>query len=123
MTQKKLLCRLLDGVTEEDLDIHYRYSTGYYDHLVLSDKVIKWYTGLIEANQRKRIYNQKAFSAYVYRILLHIIRQQPETAYPAKAVTAFRLIPWYVVLKELFASCGRKAYRYLYGKREKGTET
>ena len=119
MTQKKLLRRLLGSVTEEELDIHYRYSTGYYDNLVLSDQVIKWYTGLIEANRRKCIYNQKAFSEYVYRILLYIIKGQPETSYAAKAVMSFRLIPWYIVLKELFAFCRRKARRYLYGKRKK----
>ncbi len=120
MTQEKLLRRLLDCVTEEDLDIHYRYSTGYYHNLVMSDEVIKWYQGLIEANQRKRIYNQKAFNKYVYHLLLRSIKGQPKTTYAAKAVMSFRLIPWNVLQKEFVAFAGVKVKNFLVEREREG---
>ena len=69
-TQEKLLCRLVDGVTEKELDIHYRYSTGYYRGLRLTKEVIAWYMKLIRANNRRGIYDRMRFRKAVCKILL-----------------------------------------------------
>lgn len=71
-TQKKLLLQLLDSVTEEEQDLHYRYSTGYYRGLKLTKEVIRWYRRLIRANNKKHVYPRWLFRMRVYRLLCRI---------------------------------------------------
>ncbi|MBO4687408.1 MAG: glycosyltransferase family 2 protein [Clostridiales bacterium] len=73
VTQKKLLLELLDDVTEEEQDLHYLYSTGYYRGLKLTKEVRCWYRKLIRANDKKHIYPRLLFRKRVYWILLRVI--------------------------------------------------
>lgn len=70
MTQKEMLYRLVDSVTEKELDIHYRYSTGYHLDLRMTDEARKWYKKLIKANDQKGIYDHMKFRKYVYLIMI-----------------------------------------------------
>ena len=70
VTQKKLLLQLLDHVTDEEADIHYRYSLFIYQNLKMTREAFCWYRRLIRANNRKGIYNKTRFRLYVYQILL-----------------------------------------------------
>ena len=73
-TQKKLLMQLLDSVTEEELDLHCRYSTGHYHDLMLTKDVRRWYRKLIRANDKKKIYSRWMFRVYIYRIIRSVKR-------------------------------------------------
>ena len=74
-TQKKLLLQLLDDVTEEEQDLHYRYSTGYYRGLKLTKEVRAWYRKLMRANDRKHVYPRFLFRRRVYRLMLGTIKR------------------------------------------------
>ncbi len=69
-TQKKLLLQLLDTITEEELDLHYRYSILYNTDLKMSPAVRQWYKRLIKANNQRHIYPKYMFRFFVYRIML-----------------------------------------------------
>ena len=75
VTQKKLLCELLGDVTEEELDLHYRYSTLYYRGQKLTKDVRRWYRKLIRANNKMRIYPRFLFRRRVYRLMLGILKR------------------------------------------------
>ena len=76
MTQKRLLLRLLDNVTDAELDLHYLYSTGYYRDLKLTKDVRRWYRKLIRANDKKRVYNRLKFRKKIYRSWLRILTKR-----------------------------------------------
>ena len=68
ITQKKLLEQLLDHVTEEEVDLHYFHSTGYYPEVTMTPRVNQWYRRLLAANRRKKIYNQSILEKQVKSI-------------------------------------------------------
>lgn len=68
-TQKKMLLRLVDSVSEEELDLHYRYSSLIYENLKMTPAVSAWYRKLVRANNRKKIYDQALFNRYVRKIV------------------------------------------------------
>ena len=67
---KKQLLELLDSVTEEELDIHYRYGTGYFNDAKLNDAMLKWFYRLIEANDHLGVYNKRKFRHYIYDVIV-----------------------------------------------------
>ena len=71
-TQKKLLLNLLGEVTQEELDFHYSMS---YSERTLSFKVIAWLNRLINANKKRRVYNQIRFRKYAFRVMLKCNRR------------------------------------------------
>lgn len=75
MTQRKLLTQLLGSVTEEELDLHYHYSTGYYRDVTITSQITEWYDRLIAANAQKRIYDQKKLKQRILQIKRNLIEQ------------------------------------------------
>ena len=73
MTQKKLLLQLLDHVTDEEIDLHYYHSTGYYKEATITPEVAQWYKKLIAANARKKVYDPKLLQRHVERIKTELI--------------------------------------------------
>jgi glycosyltransferase involved in cell wall biosynthesis len=71
-TQKKLLLNLLGEITQEELDFHYSMS---YSERTLSFKVIAWLNRLINANKKRRVYNQIRFRKYAFRVMLKCNRR------------------------------------------------
>ena len=104
MTQKALLCRLVESVSKQELDLHYHYSTGYYQDVRMTDEVEEWYMRLIKANDTKGIYDRKKFRIYVYNIFFRTIFLTWQTGITGKEKIEmlFRYIPWYVVLNKFF---------------------
>ena len=75
-TLRRLLEELLINVSEEDIDIHYKYL--YWRTLPrLSDvyKCLQWITRLIKANHAKRLYSRIRFDYFAFRIFIYAIGQ------------------------------------------------
>ena len=105
MTQKKILSALLGDVSDAEVDLHYRHSTGYYPEAVLTPEVAKWYDRLIEANKARRIYDQKKLENRVIIIKKRLIRQAWKQGMPGyeKVGMAFRYLPFMEAVKLLLA--------------------
>ena len=115
-TQKKLLCELLGDVSDEELELHYRYSTGYYRDVRINADVQKWYRRLIKANNRARIYDCGKFNRYIYKTILKWTIEtsiSPSTTPFQKAALFFRYLPFFMALKETTAIGARKLARFL----------
>ena len=103
--QKKLLSKLVENVTERELDIHFRFSTRYYHDVIMTDEVKGWYLKLIKANNRKGIYNKSKFNRYIYNTMFHNINltwKNDMTKYE-KLRILFRYMPWFEAMKMLIA--------------------
>lgn len=74
ITQKRLLTELLGEVTDEEVDLHYFCSTGYFKEAELTPEIKKWYDRLIEANRTKGIYDQKLLEGHIVNIKKMLIR-------------------------------------------------
>ena len=85
LTQGRLLRALLGEVSKEEIDRHYLFSTGYYKNNRIDTTVLNWYRRLIEANDRKGIYDKKRFRRYVYRVIIPSPGLPPE---PSSSRTA-----------------------------------
>ncbi len=89
ITQRKLLSRLLDHVSERESEIHYLYSTAYYRGLPLTGEVLRWYRKLLRANARRQVYDQAKLRRAVNRILFRIAKDECRTGI-RKAAALFR---------------------------------
>lgn len=118
ITQKKLLLELLDSVTEEELDIHYRYGAGYYKDTKLSGEMLKWVYRLMEANDRLAVYNKRKFRCYVYDVIVKqaIYRSFDKNINVASRVAMFfHYLPFSFALKASLGMCTRAFIRRLCG--------
>ena len=115
-TQKKLLCELLGDVSDEELDLHYRYSTRYYPDATINEDVLKWYRRLMKANNRVRIYDRGKFNRFIYE---NVVKQaieasiSPSLTLLQKTALFFRSLPFPMALKETTAIGARKLVRSL----------
>ncbi len=75
ITQKKLLEQLLGSVTEEELELHYVHSTGYYKNAHIDAQIVRWYKRIIKANDHLEIYDQRTLIRYIQRIKRDLIFQ------------------------------------------------
>ncbi len=50
LTQRKLLQELLGEISDEELDFHYHYSTGYYEDTAFNAESKAWFEKLMKAN-------------------------------------------------------------------------
>lgn len=73
MTQKKLLSRLLDHVTDEELQLHYYCSTGYYKEATMTPQAAKWYRRLLSANKKRKVYDQRLLKRHIEAIKLNLV--------------------------------------------------
>ena len=112
--QRKLLLELLDNVADNELDLHYRYGTGYYPNTKLSDEMLEWYHRLIAANDQRSVYDKRKFRLYVYdsiikRSIYHSF--EPNMSCAAKITMFFRYMPFAAALKASLGMCARTAIR------------
>lgn len=91
MTQRKLLIQLLDEVTDEELEFHYHYSTGYNTDAGICSEAIAWFDRLMAANAEKRIYDRRKFNRFVYTVVYKrlICNSLPNNASIGKKIKAF----------------------------------
>ena len=73
--QKKLLCQLLDDVTDEEADFHYVHSAGHYPDATMTPEVAKWYKRLLTANRERGLYDQSCMKAVIEIIKKRLLLQ------------------------------------------------
>lgn len=101
MTQKKLLLELLDNVSEQELDLHYKCSTGQYG-IKINSEMMKWYNNLIARNEEIGKYNKRKFRYYIFDTIIKnaIIRSfTPEIGYRQKVKMFYQYMPFLNALK------------------------
>ena len=116
MTEKKLLQELLGNVTEEEVDLHYRYGTGYYRDAAINPEMVNWFHRLMNANNRSRIYNKRKFNHYVYSVIIKRTIYQsflPNMTLFQKAAMFFRYLPFPTAIKAATGMIGRELMRRL----------
>ena len=100
--QRKLLRQLLDDLTEDELDMHYKYSSGYLPDITIDPEIEAWYRKLEAANLEKGIYDPAKFRQSIVfvkrRLLLHSF---PRLSLAGKAKLCFRYLPAVDALKLL----------------------
>ena len=119
LTQGRLLRALLGEVSKEEIDRHYLFSTGYYKNNRIDTTVLNWYRRLIEANDRKGIYDKKRFRRYVYRVIIPRAAAQSfgaNMSYLQKTVCLFRALPFPLALQTVIGA-GAKKLLHLAGGR------
>ena len=75
ITQRRLLMQLLGDVTDEEVDMHYTHSTGYYKDATITPQVANWYKRLISANKQKELYDKKLLRRHIERIKKTLVYQ------------------------------------------------
>ena len=75
MTQRVLLSRLVEDVTDKELDLHYRCMSGRYKDVKLTKELRKWCRKLVDANNHKSIYDRKKFKKIIYKYKRRILLQ------------------------------------------------
>ena len=70
MVQKKLLTELLGNITDEELRLHYQYSTIVNHDIKATVEMRDWFQKLVEANDRAGIYDKKKFKHYIYDFIM-----------------------------------------------------
>jgi len=90
MTHKKLLLRILDDVTDEEVELHYHYSHEMiFSGIPDAAKCFRWYLKLVCANNRVGEYPKKKFMSYVCKLFM-IITLQSFMPKAASAISAVR---------------------------------
>ncbi|MGX8681730.1 MAG: hypothetical protein ACSW74_03610, partial [Spirochaetales bacterium] len=74
MTQKKILTDLLGTVSDEEVNLHYKYSTGYFPEAVICPEINIWYNRLLDANRKKHIYDQGKLKKRIITLKKNLIR-------------------------------------------------
>ena len=95
MVAKSLLVPLLDFVSEEEVDFHC-VSSCWYRYSKISPEVTAWYQRLIEANDKRGVYNRKKFRAAVWNVMGEIVAQSFEKSMSKvrKAALLFHYLPF-----------------------------
>ena len=75
LTQRRLIAALVDDVTEEEIDLHYHHSTGYYRDATISPLIVKWYNRLLRANKKRKLYSQRLLKKHIERIKKGLVYQ------------------------------------------------
>ena len=110
VTQKKLLEELIGSVTDEELDRHYLWSTGYYPDAKMTQDAKEWYDRLICANRYKKIYKPEVFEKVVHQKILNLIYQtmEPGTSKWTKAQLFYQYLPFTLATQEVAQIIGTK---------------
>ena len=106
-------------MSKEEIDRHYLFSTGYYKNIRIDTTVLNWYRRLIEANDRKGIYDKKRFRRYVYRVIIPRAATRSfgaNMSYLQKTVCLFRTLPFPLALQTVIGA-GAKKLLHLAGGR------
>lgn len=102
MIQRRLLLELLGNVTDEELDLHFRYSSGYFKDATINDEILNWYRRLVAANDRVGVYDKKEFRFIVFNgVVKRIIYQsfEPDMGVTDKIGMFFRYLPFPIALR------------------------
>ena len=102
MVLRKQLQGLLGDVSDEELELHCRYSTGYYRDAVINDEMLNWFHRLIAANDRLGTYDRRKFRLYVNNtVLKRTIYQSFDSKmdYNTRLSMFFRYLPFPYALK------------------------
>jgi hypothetical protein len=65
----------LGSVTDEEVDFHYRHSSGYFADAVITPEAVDWYDRLLQANEKLRLYDQKYLQDKIIKIKKKLIVQ------------------------------------------------
>ncbi len=101
MIQGKLLRKLLGDVTEEEVERHFWFSSGYYD-VSICPEMTEWYRRLTEANDRVGIYDRKKFKGFINNTIIKqsVIRSfTPEMSMRKRVGRLFHYLPWTSALR------------------------
>ena len=94
--QRELLLELLGSITDDEMNMHYYHSTGYYREASIGPNILRWYKRLISANREKRLYDQKELERYIEiiekRLIGNLFRKDMPNA--KKAWLIFRYLPF-----------------------------
>ena len=101
MTLRKLLTDLLGHVTDEELDLHYIHSTGYYPDATITPEIVEWYERIIKANDQRHIYNSRKLKKYTEKIIKRLIGQtfRNNMSKLEKTRLMFRYLPFLTAMK------------------------
>lgn len=105
MTQKKILTDLLGEVSDDEVDFHYTYSTGYFPDARISPEVSDWYGRLVKANRERRIYDSKKLKKRILTIEKNLIRQTiklDNLSGIGKVRIVFRYLPFFSAVRAYF---------------------
>ena len=120
-TQRELLLGLLGSVTNDEMNMHYYHSTGYYREASIGPDILRWYQCLINANREKRLYDQKELERYIEiiekRLIGNLFRKDMPNA--KKAWLLFRYLPFKSAVRITINTIVKKARRNYEGKRRK----
>ncbi len=75
IVKRRLLNALLGSVTEEEMALHFKYSTTYYPLTTIHPEAIEWYSRLLEANKEKHIYPQRKLKREITKIKIKLLHQ------------------------------------------------
>ena len=96
VVQRELLLELLGSITDDEMNMHYYHSTGYYREASIGPDILRWYKRLISANREKRLYDQKELERYIEiiekRLIGNLFRKDMPNA--KKAWLIFRYLPF-----------------------------
>ena len=114
MVLRKQLQGLLGDVSDEKLELHCRYSTGYYRDAVINDEMLNWFHRLITANNRLGLYDKRKFRFYVNdTVIKRTIYQSFDNNmnYLYRISMFFRYLPFPYALKAAAGMISRNSIR------------
>ena len=102
MTQRKLLSDLLGSVTEEEMDLHYIHSTGFFRDAKITPEAVRWYDRILKANDRRRIYNRRKLKKRILMIERRLVEQSftREMSKLEKLRLVFKYLPFLYAVRE-----------------------
>ena len=105
---KRQLRGLLENVTDEEVDLHDRYYRGRWSGGPVTPEMLNWYERLIKANDTVKKYDAKKFRAFVYQLLMIMIRTARDLSAYQKLRMILRRVPLQNAVQEAAAFIGRK---------------
>lgn len=114
MVLRKQLQGFLGDVSDEKLELHCRYSTGYYRDAVINDEMLNWFHRLITANNRLGLYDKRKFRFYVNDTVIKRTIYQSfgnNMNYLYRISMFFRYLPFPYALKAAAGMISRNSIR------------
>ena len=110
-TQRKLLAELLGSVSNEEIDMHYNYSSGRYADVVITPEIVEWYRRIMRANDKRQIYNARKLRRYIELIEKRLIGQTytKEMSIIEKAGLYYKYLPFSSALRITSTTVIKKA--------------
>lgn len=91
ITLKKLLLELDNNITDDEVYLHYVYTSRFYRNTTMNPEINRWFNHLIKANKHKKIYNSKILKSTIESVKVRLIFQS-FTKDMSKAAKAFLLV-------------------------------